>query len=187
MEIIYFTGVPGSRWSGVSQILETTLGFNTSDRNSDRTYTHNIFSGHVGMYFGTGMLMEANKDKDYIADAFGNKDGTVLAKSHEWAHQLDELSKDKIIFVYRPDDISFKWWKKCGGFSIEYPDYTWYENDAVMEKQIKKQNENILKYCHLRDISLVPFNLENVNNMFDSDFSNNDFSNFDYVFIGKNW
>jgi hypothetical protein len=49
---IFFTGVPGSRWSGIAQTIESIPGFNTSDRNPGREYQHNTYSGHKGAYFG---------------------------------------------------------------------------------------------------------------------------------------
>ena len=47
-EHIFFTGVPGSRWSGIAQTIETIPGFNTSDRTPERTYDHHQFTGHKG-------------------------------------------------------------------------------------------------------------------------------------------
>ena len=49
---LFFTGVPGSRWSGIAQIIETIPGFNISDRSVNPEYSHNGFSGHKGVYFG---------------------------------------------------------------------------------------------------------------------------------------
>jgi hypothetical protein len=39
-ERIFFTGVPGSRWSGVCQCLEKIPEINTSDRQPQRDYQH---------------------------------------------------------------------------------------------------------------------------------------------------
>jgi hypothetical protein len=55
---IFFTGAPGSRWSGIAQTIETLPGFNVSDRNPRREYAHNTYSGHKGAYFGHGMECE---------------------------------------------------------------------------------------------------------------------------------
>ena len=46
MNRIFLTGVPGSRWSGIAQEIETE-DFNTSDRTPERTYSHNKYSGHI--------------------------------------------------------------------------------------------------------------------------------------------
>ena len=48
---IFFTGVPGSKWSGIAQTIEALDGFNTTDRWNHREYKHSGFSGHVGAYF----------------------------------------------------------------------------------------------------------------------------------------
>lgn len=57
-ERIFFTGVPGSKWSSIAQTLESIPGFNTSDRTPARTYEHHAYSGHKGAYFGWGMELE---------------------------------------------------------------------------------------------------------------------------------
>ena len=59
---IFFTGVPGSRWSGIAQVLESLTGFNTSDRTPERDYTHHEFTGHKGAYFGRGMEFDHGRD-----------------------------------------------------------------------------------------------------------------------------
>ena len=63
---LFFTGVPGSRWSGIAQTLEQLNGFNTSDRTPEREFSHNGFSGHKGAYFGQGMELEAHLEENYI-------------------------------------------------------------------------------------------------------------------------
>jgi hypothetical protein len=86
---IFFTGVPGSRWSGIAQTLEQLDGFNTSDRTPARSYNHNQYSGHKGAYFGTGMELEAYLDERYIDYAWAEQGGTRIVKSHDWAYKLD--------------------------------------------------------------------------------------------------
>jgi hypothetical protein len=56
---IFLTGVPGSRWSGIAQTLESLNGFNTGDRTPAREFSHSGFTGHKGAYFGKGMEYEA--------------------------------------------------------------------------------------------------------------------------------
>lgn len=51
---IFMIGAPGSRWSGIAQNLEDGLKLNTTDQAAERNYTHHAFSGHKGVYFGTG-------------------------------------------------------------------------------------------------------------------------------------
>ena len=41
-EYIFFTGVPGSRWSGIAQEIKSQPGYNTTDRAE-----HQIGRAHV--------------------------------------------------------------------------------------------------------------------------------------------
>ena len=61
MNRIFLTGVPGSRWSGIAQEIESEGDYDVSDH-SERTYTHGEYSGHIGAYFGTGMEFPAILD-----------------------------------------------------------------------------------------------------------------------------
>ena len=147
---IFFTGVPGSRWSGIAQILEALPGFNTTDRTPEREYNHHEYSGHKGAYFGKSMEFNAALDADYIDQAWTDPAaGTQLVKSHEWAHHVPWIRKwfpdDWIMLVYRKDDASFDWWKQAGGFNIGYPSYASYRNDAGMRYEIHRQNRSMLK------------------------------------------
>jgi len=148
---IFFTGVPGSRWSGIAQILETIPGFNTSDRTPERTYSHHSYTGHQGAYFGPGMELEARLDGQYLDRAWTEPGGTRLVKSHEWSHVLHNVEhyfpNDWIMLVYRPDLTSYAWWHEAGGFQIKYPSYTAYRNSTEMLSAITRQNQCILEYA----------------------------------------
>ena len=76
----FFTGAPGSRWSGVAQEIEAAGFYDTSDRIPERTYTHGKYSGHVGAYFGTGMEFPALLEPE-VLDAPYSGIGTRLRKS----------------------------------------------------------------------------------------------------------
>jgi hypothetical protein len=156
-ERIFFTGVPGSRWSGIAQILESLKGFNTTDRSHERSYLHNGFTGHKGAYFGRLMEFEAKLDAEYISTAWHQPGGTCLIKSHDWAYSLDKINTlyptAWIIMIHRPDAESFDWWKSAGGFDITYPSYAAYQNDLIMQREISWQNQAILKFA--ADHSLV--------------------------------
>ena len=148
---IFFTGVPGSRWSGIAQQLETIPGFNTSDRTPEREYAHGQFSGHKGAYFGPGMEMEAYLDiPGYIDRAWKDLGGTKLVKSHDWAYVLPDIKtkypNDWIMLVYRPDMASFAWWHEAGGFGIKYPCYDAYKDSTTMMTEISRQNQAILDF-----------------------------------------
>jgi hypothetical protein len=168
---IFFTGVPGSRWSGIAQILESLAGFNTSDRTLARTYDHNSFSGHKGAYFGRLMEFEAKLDAGYLQTAWEKQGGTCLVKSHDWAYSLDkiktEFPDDWIILVHRPDDTSFTWWKQAGGFDIKYPSYLAYHNDQIMQREINWQNQAILKFAEQNSLVWSKFTSEWISEHFD--------------------
>lgn len=161
---IFFTGVPGSRWSGIAQTIESIPGFNISDRSLKRSFSHNGFTGHKGAYFGRLMEFEARLDSDYLNQAWAKDHGTKLIKSHDWAYSLDRLKDtfpmDWIMLVYRPDHASFDWWKQAGGFNINYPSYTAYQNDEIMRREISWQNQAILTFANDRNLTWNLFTSE---------------------------
>ena len=152
---IFLTGVPGSRWSGIAQILESIPGFNTSDRTAERTYSHHSYTGHQGAYFGAGMELEAKLVDSYIDSAWTEPGGTRIVKSHDWAYVLPEVAHyfptDWIMLVYRPDMTSYAWWHEVGGFQIQYPCYDAYRDSTGMLAAITRQNQCILEYAHSRN------------------------------------
>lgn len=149
-ERIFFTGVPGSRWSGIAQTLEKMSGMNISDRTPEREYDHHRYSGHKGAYFGPGMEFEPILDLNYIDQAWKDQQGCKLIKSHDWSYYLGEIREkfpnDWIVMVYRPDMSSFAWWHEAGGFQIKYPNYSHYQNSSIIMTEIMKQNSAILKF-----------------------------------------
>lgn len=149
---IFFTGVPGSRWSGIAQIIEDAAGLNTSDRDPCKEYTHHAYSGHKGAYFGQGMEYQAQlNDPAYLDQPWAVPGGTRLIKSHDWAYHLDTIkqqySTDWILMVYRPDLVSYAWWHEAGGFQIKYPDYSAYVDSTGMLSAITAQNKAILTFA----------------------------------------
>ena len=151
---IFFTGVPGSRWSSIAQTLESIPGFNTSDRTPARTYTHHSYSGHVGAYFGWGMEFDpviSWVGKEHIDQAWIESGGCRLVKSHQWPDKFDEIEKfypaDWIMLIYRPDMASYAWWHEAGGFQIQYPCYQWYQDEADMLHEISRNNKLMLEYA----------------------------------------
>lgn len=148
---LFFTGVPGSRWSGIAQTIEQIPGFNLSDRTPEREFSHSGFTGHKGAYFGRGMEFEPYLDPTYIDSAWTEPKGCKLVKSHDWASKLYSIKEvypdDWVMLVYRPDMSSYAWWHQAGGFNIQYPDYSAYKNSATMLGKITEQNEAILKFA----------------------------------------
>jgi len=163
---IFFTGVPGSRWSGIAQVIESLEGMNTTDRRNHREYTHSGFSGHRGAYFGEGMEFEANCA--FTDEAYTNPEaGCMIVKSHEWATdligvQLYQSYKqgDWIMLVYRPDLPSLEWWHQAGGFNITYPDYTAYKGPGKMLAEIQRQNSHMLRFANQENLKWSSFNAE---------------------------
>jgi hypothetical protein len=154
---IFLTGVPGSRWSGIAQTLESLNGFNISDRTPAREFSHSGFTGHKGAYFGEGMEFESHLDPKYIDNVWLDNAGTKLVKSHDWAYNLQTVREvfpdDWIMLVYRPDMASYAWWHEAGGFNIKYPNYAAYKDSATMLGKIAEQNANILKFAHTHDLT----------------------------------
>ena len=167
---IFFTGVPGSRWSGIAQTLETMSGMNTSDRTPEREYDHHSYTGHKGAYFGPGMEFEPILDGDYIDQAWLEPNGCKLVKSHEWSYYLGEIKEkfpdDWIMMIYRPDMVSYAWWHEAGGFQIQYPNYSAYKNSSNMLSEIMKQNSCILEFGRLNKCKWEYFTSEWISEKF---------------------
>ena len=155
---IFMIGAPGSRWSGIAQNIEDNIpGFNVSDRTQQRQYSHHAFSGHLGIYFGTGWENDTSLDQENLDLGFENVNGTRILKSHEWAYQLDEIKQrypdDWIMLVYRPEMSCYSWWHEAGGFTIKYPDYRPYYQDSVkMLNEIMRMNQSIFKFSQKHNL-----------------------------------
>jgi hypothetical protein len=150
-DLVFFTGVPGSRWSGIAQRIKQDPIYNSTDRAPHRIYRHGEFSGHCDSYFGTGMEFDTSLDYSNLIAPFENTSGTLLLMSHEWPYMFDEIIERypyaDIQLVYRPNDASLKWWLEAGGFNITYPNYEWYVDVDGMKKEIEQQNKLILDFA----------------------------------------
>jgi len=172
---IFFTGAPGSRWSGIAQTIESIPGFNISDRNPNREYTHNTYSGHKGAYFGHGMECILITNGDYIDRQWAEPGGTKLIKSHEWAFSLTSIRKKKqwrdswVMMVYRPDMACYSWWHEAGGFNIKYPNYSAYKDSNTMLTEIVKQNAAILEFGGINNCKWEYFTSGWIKENFDAD------------------
>ena len=154
---IFMIGAPGSRWSGIAQNLEDGLKLNTTDQTTERNYAHHAFSGHKGVYFGTGWEYDTCLSKTNLDAPFEHTHGTRILKSHEWAYQLDEIVErypdDWIVLVYRPELACQAWWHEAGGFEIKYPDYKpYYKNPINMLYEIQSMNAAMLKFAQQHDL-----------------------------------
>ena len=160
---IFFTGAPGSRWSGVSQtIRDNWENVDNTDLTEDKKYTHHKYSGHVGNYYGPGMangqwleesfgtnrMWEEEINKSYS----GPEDSWKLILSHNFAYYLEQIKKQypdsKLVMCYRPDKVCYDWWHEAGGWDISWPDYSWYENNNKMWEEIVCQNRAILEFVY---------------------------------------
>ena len=150
MKFEFFTGVPGSRWSGIAQEIKQDPAYDTTDRAPHRVYVHNEFSGHRDAYFGTGMEFDCNLNASNLCAPFSGT-GTKLLMSHEWPYyfrDIQDMYPDAWIqLIYRADNPSLDWWLQAGGFTITYPNYQWYENIDVMWERICEQNKLILDFA----------------------------------------
>ena len=172
---IFFTGVPGSRWSGIAQIIETIPGMNISDRTPEREYAHHSYTGHKGAYFGRSMEFSALADSDYVDQAWTEPGGCKLVKSHDWAYKLDYIKQfcvdDWIMLVYRPDMSSYAWWHEAGGFQIKYPCYDAYKDSVGMMNEIMAQNKAILEFAMINNCKWEYFTSGWIKENFDADIS----------------
>jgi len=172
---IFFTGVPGSRWSGIAQVLESMPGMNTSDRTPNRNYTHHTYTGHVGAYFGRQMEFDALADADYVDQAWTEPGGCKLVKSHDWAYNLDYIKQhctdSWIMMVYRPDMSSYAWWHEAGGFQIKYPCYDAYKDSVGMMNEIMAQNKAILEFGMINNCKWEYFTSGWIKENFDAEVS----------------
>lgn len=154
---LFFTGVPGSKWSGIAQYLSKIAQVNNSDQSPSRQYEHQSYTGHKGSYFGKGMEFDSDIDdliypEGFVDSPFATKDGMKIIKSHDWAYKLPTIKRlfpnDWIMLVYRSDLQSFAWWHDAGGFNISYPCYDAYGDSINMLNEIIKQNEGILEFAY---------------------------------------
>ena len=152
----FFTGAPGSRWSGISQDIESSDLYDTSDRTPERSYTHDTYNGHVGVYFGTGMEFPASLDKDVLDSPYTGT-GSKLHKSHEYAFMLPNIVKHYpdcwITLVVRDSQRCFTWWKKAGGWDITYPNYDYYVDDETMMDKIIRMNCSMMNFAHKHNLT----------------------------------
>lgn len=155
---VFLIGAPGSRWSGIAQDVERVPGFNTTDRDPGRTYSHHNYTGHLGAYFGSGWTFTTSLDRVNLDAPYLNTNGTRLHKSHEWAYSLDQIKEsypeDWIMLVHRPDMACYAWWHEAGGFSIEHPDYKPYYRDSInMFTEIQQMNAAIFRFSQQQDLA----------------------------------
>jgi len=172
-DLIIVAGAPGSRWSGAIRMLSLLCrDINLSDNKNDFVYRKKVngevVGWHRGAYWGPDnpvghkfdLLQHLTKEeivKEFKAP-FANWDhGIKIIKSHWFSYHiplLKELFPKATIWAFHdtPEEC-VKWWKHVGGWNIDYPMYTWYENDEKMLQQVKIECAEIKKHFKLKRYS----------------------------------
>ena len=79
--------------------------------------------------------------------------------SHFFSRQLPYLAetfpKARFVLVHRADQACLDWWQQAGGFSISFPDYSWYGNMDGMAEQVAIDNRGIVAFAAAHDARLV--------------------------------
>ena len=155
-EYIFFTGVPGSRWSGIAKEIKSSNNYNCTDRAAHRAYQHHSKIGHTEAYYGTDMEFDCSLNRSNLDAPYTENSGCKLLMSHEWPYYFEQIQDAYplawIQLIYRPDWPSFLWWKQAGGFDITYPNYDWYESDYLMSYRIQEQNKLILDFAQKNSV-----------------------------------
>ena len=189
--LIWFTGAPGSKWSGSANVLQSikSLNFNITDRSPKREYTHTGPTPlarsitHTGVYFGPGHgygedfhninLIDPDLVEDTIAKEWTDPSyGKLLVKSHFFSHNLDYIadtwSDNPIIMILRPSVKCEQGWFGAGGWNISYPDYRpYYKDDDTMKAMIAEHNEKIIDFCNRKNITIQPLTADYLKTTFD--------------------
>jgi hypothetical protein len=79
-----------------------------------------------------------------------------LIKSHWFSYNLDWLWENckghHLMLVWRDPEQSRDWWYKMGGWDINYPIYTWYDNPDRMWEKIQEENKLIMDFATRKNI-----------------------------------
>ena len=175
-DLLIITGVPGSKWSGVVGRISHYIDINFTDRTPEREYgiikidpitgEEKNYGWHKAAYWGPyhefgkqfydmSVLTKREVIEEFTAP-FEDWDGIKIIKSHWFVYNMDQLAeifpKAKILGIYLPDDVAFKWWHVLGGWDIYYPHYDWYGNDDRLKAEIKIGNGLLLKFFTERGI-----------------------------------
>jgi hypothetical protein len=180
-KVVWFAGVPGSKWSGIDIQLRDVIDADRSDESPSRTFYHRPIdpsdknNGHRGSYWGPGMgCGEDWGDLNYTQperlqgdiDAVFYGTGPRVVKSHFFARHwnLDYLYNhfpgDEIILVYRESQKSFAWWSEVMDMSDgHYPDYRpGYKNYDTMRQLIFQENAKIVDFAMRKGLQWELYN-----------------------------
>jgi hypothetical protein len=156
--------------------------FDLSDETVERSYSipeanqgdyeiHRLgwkMTTHDGSYFGPYNEFGNHFDEistHYTKEQFLNEclkpylDDTrpfKLVKSHWFAYNLDWIWENckghKLLLIWRDPEVSRDWWYSMGGWNINYPVYTWYDNPERMWIKIQEESNNILDFAQRKNI-----------------------------------
>ncbi len=160
---VFITGAPGSAWGRIeAQIRKSTDVVDSTNfqpylqDNIDNSTNHiHKFYGPYqqhGERFDVMHLMGPDAVMEEIDKSFDPSDIRPIrfVRCHWFAYQLDwikeHLPQVDIISVFRESQMSYDWWHQSGGWSITYPNYKWYATSENMMRQIKVENDCILKF-----------------------------------------
>ena len=167
---IFCSGSPGSRWSAITQRLWALPNFNRTDINFHTRYDRwDTRKKKIAKYFHHGSYFEHNTPLPVTLDVAkldatyaDPSAGTMIHRSHQYAFILDAIKEmypnDWIWLIYRPDFECYTQWIKCGGFYIDYPDYSFYQDEPTMMSEIAKQNNAKLAWVRKHNLKWEPLN-----------------------------
>jgi hypothetical protein len=176
-QLIFFTGIPGSRWSRAAALLQGSplLNLNDSDRNESRIYWNpnreEPYPNHQGAYFGTGQEygygFESLEDNFYTKQDFVHEvmrpftthnNQNYLIKSHGFARSLKWITanfpNNRIIICLRELKVSIRDWYNFGGFEkIHFPNYSeYYKNPEVFEPLVAEEDRLLRDFIYENDL-----------------------------------
>jgi hypothetical protein len=133
--------------------------------------------GHYGSYFGPGNEFGQNFDDltnyDYNVEDFkreclmpfvDDSKTTKLIRCHWFAYNLEWLKQnckgDEILLVWRGAEQSRDWWYGMGGWDINHPDYSWYQNDERMWQKMQEETDCIKQFGDKYNVNWVEYDTE---------------------------
>lgn len=133
-------------------------------------------NGHIGSYFGPyhefGQKFDDLVHYSNVSDFYSEcmipfKDNSLpnkLIRSHWFAYNLEWLWENckghDLMLIYRDPKISKDWWHQRGGWDIQHPVYTWYQNDERMWQQIQKETELIWNFGQTKNVKWLDWDHE---------------------------
>jgi len=183
-EFCFVSGVPGSSWSMLSHRLSLLLEHDLSDITESRqqdlpkiSTVNGKMVSHFGSYFGPYNEFGEKFDdipSNYNLESFYDEcrrpfsephsNLTKCIRSHWFSYNLDWLWENckgnGLFLIYKESKSSVNWWLERGGWDIEHPVYTWYENTERLTQQITEENNNLLDFASKKNLVWEPYTEE---------------------------